>query len=97
MIDPMYIISEVFDKYFRIDREDMASPNNFSANAPDKPPIKNIIDPDVFGLLFITLFRFNIDHFPVCRYSGLRPKFITIVKIFFKKTKRLLMIINVFK
>jgi hypothetical protein len=87
MIDPMYIISEVFDKYFRIDWGDMASPNIFSVNDPDKPPIKNIIDPDVFGLLFITLFRFNIDHFPVSRYSGLRPKFISIVKIIFKKNK----------
>jgi hypothetical protein len=65
----------------------MASPNNFSANDPDKPPIKNIIDPDVFGLLFITLFRFNIDHFPVCRYSGLRPKFISIVKIIWHQSE----------
>jgi hypothetical protein len=64
MIDPMYIISEVSDKYFRIDREDMASPNIFSANDPDKPPIKNIIDPAVFGLLFKTAFRLNIYHFP---------------------------------
>jgi hypothetical protein len=71
MIDPMYIISEVFERYFRIDWEEMASPNNFNANAPDKPPIKNIIDPDVFGLLFISVFRFNIDHFPGYRYSGL--------------------------
>ena len=67
----MYIISEVFDMYFRKDCGDKASPNIFSANAPDKPPIKNIIDPAVFGLLFITVFRFNIDHFPCYRYSGL--------------------------
>jgi len=71
MIDPMYIISLVFDKYFRIDREDMASPNICSADDPDKPPIKNIIDPAIFGLLFITAFRFNINHFPDNKYSGL--------------------------
>jgi len=70
-MDPMYIISDVFDMYFRKDWGDKASPNIFSANAPDKPPIKNIIDPAVFGLLFITVFRFNIDHFPYYRYSGL--------------------------
>jgi hypothetical protein len=74
MIDPMYIINligEVSNKYFRLYGLDMASPNIFSANAPDKPPIKNIIDPAVFGLVFINLFRFNIYHFPVCKYSGL--------------------------
>jgi len=71
MIDPMYIISEVSDRYFKTDWEDMASPNIFSAIAPDKPPIKNIIDPAVFGLLFISVFRFNIDNFPEYRYSGL--------------------------
>jgi len=71
MIDPMYIISEVFDMYFRIDCEDMVSPNIFNANAPDKPPIKNIIDPAIFGLVFITGFIFNIDNFPGYRYSGL--------------------------
>jgi hypothetical protein len=67
MIDPMYIINligEVSNKYFRLDGEDMASPNIFNANAPDKPPIKNIIDPAVFGLVFITAFRFNIGNFP---------------------------------
>ena len=71
MIDPMYIIREVFDMYFRIDCEDIASPNIFSAIDPDKPPIKNIIDPAAFGLLFITVFRFNIDNFPGYRYYGL--------------------------
>ena len=71
MIDPMYIISEVSDKYFRIDWGAMASPIIFSANAPDKPPIKNIIDPAIFGLLIICVFRFNIDHFPEYRDSGL--------------------------
>jgi len=68
MIDPMYIINligEVSNKYFRLDWEFMASPNIFSANAPDKPPIKNIIDPAVLGLVFITVFRFNINHFPL--------------------------------
>jgi len=67
----MYIISEVTDKYLRIDWGDMASPNIFRANAIDKPPIKNIIDPAVFGLLFITVFRFNINHFPGYSYTGL--------------------------
>lgn len=67
----MYIISAVSDRYFRIDWGDMASANIFSARDTDKPPIKNIIDPDVFGLLFITVFRFNIDYFPGYRYSGL--------------------------
>ena len=74
MIDPMYIISEVSDKYFRIDWGAMASPNIFSAIAPDRPPIKNIIDPAILGLLFISVFRFNINHFPgidalVCDHS----------------------------
>ena len=59
----MYIIIEVSDMQFRIDWEDIVSPNIFSAIDPDKPPIKNIIDPAAFGLLFITVFRFNIDHF----------------------------------
>ena len=63
MIDTMYIMSEVSDRYFRTDWEDIASPNIFSAIDPDKPPIKNIIDPAAFGLLFITVLRFNIDHF----------------------------------
>jgi len=77
MIDPMYIINligELSNMYFRIDWEDMASPNIFSAIAPDKPPIKNIIDPAILGLLFSSVFRFNIDHFPgidalVCDHS----------------------------
>lgn len=60
MIDPTYIIIEVPDRYFRIDWEDIASPNIFSTIDPDKPPIKNIIDPAAFGLLFITVLRFNI-------------------------------------
>ena len=70
MIDPMYIMSEVSDMYFRTDWEDIVSPNIFSANDPDRPPIKNIIDPAAFGLLFITVFRFNIDRF-LDRYYGL--------------------------
>ncbi|MDO8727208.1 MAG: hypothetical protein Q7J35_14155 [Candidatus Methanoperedens sp.] len=64
MIDPTYIMSEVSDRYFRTDWEDIASPNIFSAIDPAKPPIKNMIDPAAFGLLFITVFRFNIVHFP---------------------------------
>lgn len=64
MMDPMYIISEVSDRYFRTDWEDKASPNIFSASAPDKPPIKNIIDPAIFGFVFITGFIFIIIYFP---------------------------------
>ena len=71
MIDPMYIMSEVFDRNFRIDWEDIASPVIFKANDPDKPPKRNMIDPAILGLLFITVFRFNINYFPGYRYSGL--------------------------
>jgi len=70
MIDPTYIMSEVSDRY--LNWGDIASPNIFSAIDPDKPPIKNIIDPAAFGLLFITVFRFNIiflDDTMVCEQS----------------------------
>jgi len=50
-----------------------------------KPPIKNIYDPAAFGLLFITVFRFNIDNFPGYRYYGLWTKFIKHCEYYLKK------------
>ncbi len=38
--------------------------NVFRANDSDKAPIKNIADPTVFGLLFITVFIFDITGSP---------------------------------
>lgn len=56
----MYINNDVCVKYFSMYGGDIASNNILSAHDSDKAPIMNIIDPKIFGLSFITIFRFDI-------------------------------------
>ncbi len=59
-ISPIYMKSVFSDVYFSIYGGNIASPNIFSANDSDKAPIKNTMDPTIFGLLLITVLIFNI-------------------------------------